>query len=340
MPTIQDVARRAGVSTATVSKVLSNTPYVAEKTRQRVIEAIEELGYKPNLAARALSSGRTHIIAVVFPYVYEAFFTDPLVLLILQGIEAECTGRGYNILLSAPRLTASGFDEHYGALLQSGYIEGMLAIDNVPQASALKPAREHRIPGVTIGYHPNEFFVRSDDFSGGRQLMQHVLSLGHRRIGVIGVPEEQHFSIRQRIAGLRAAAEESGLPFEEMPVTTGDFSVSSGAAGAGQLLGAYPDLTAIICLNDRMAMGAIQQTRASGRRVPDDLTVVGYDDIPAAATFAPPLTTINQQAVELGRTGARMLFDVLDGQRPEPVFMPTFLVMRESSAGVPASEES
>ncbi|MBN8618508.1 MAG: LacI family DNA-binding transcriptional regulator, partial [Anaerolineae bacterium] len=108
MPTLQDVAQKAGVSTATVSKVLSNTPYVSETTRLKVMEAVNELGYTPNLAARGLSSGKTHIIAVVFPYMYEAFFTDPLVLLILQGIEGECTQRGYNILLSTPRLRANG----------------------------------------------------------------------------------------------------------------------------------------------------------------------------------------------------------------------------------------
>lgn len=332
MPTIQDVAQLAGVSTATVSKVLSNTPYVAEKTRARVMAAIQELGYKPNLAARGLSSGRTHIIAVVFPYVYEAFFTDPLVLLILQGIESEITVRGYNMLLSTPHLTTTGADEHYQALLQSGYIEGLLAIDNVPLASVMKPAREQGIPGVAIGHHPHDFYVRSDDYTGGQQLMQHLTTLGHRRIGLIGVPEEEHFSIGGRMAGLRAAAEDANLDFASLPIAYGDFSVSSGAEQAAHLLEKFPDLTAMVCLNDRMAMGAIQSARSTGRDVPRDLTVVGYDNIPAAATFAPPLTTVDQQGVALGRAGARMLFEVLEGQRPQPVHLPTELVVRESSA--------
>jgi DNA-binding LacI/PurR family transcriptional regulator len=332
MATIQDVAQRAGVSTATVSKVISNTPYVSEKTRAKVIQAIQELDYKPNLAARGLSSGRTHIVAVVFPYVYEAFFTDPLVLLILQGIESEITVRGYNILLSTPRLTISGSDEHYQSLLQSGYIEGLIAIDNVPEASALQPARERNIPSIAIGYHPHEFFVRSDDYSGGQQLMRHVLDLGHRKIGIVEVPAEQHFSIAGRAEGMRAAAEEAGVSFESLPMAYGDFSVQSGADAAAKLLREHPDLTALVCLNDRMAMGAIQAARAAGRDVPGNLTVVGYDDIPAAATFAPPLTTVNQQGIELGRAGARMLFDVLDGQKPHPIHMPTMLVVRESSS--------
>jgi len=242
--------------------------------------------------------------------------------------------RGYNMLLSTPRLTAVGADEHYQALLQSGYIEGLLAIDNVPLGSVMKPAREQGIPGVAIGYHPHEFYVRSDDYAGGQQLMRHLTTLGHRRIGLIGVPEDEHFSIRGRMAGLRAAAEEADINFAGLPIAYGDFSVGSGAERMTELLEQFPDLTAIMCLNDRMAMGAIQSARSMGRDVPRDLTIVGYDNIPAAATFAPPLTTVDQLGVELGRAGARMLFDVLEGQRPEPLHMPTELVVRESSAAV------
>jgi DNA-binding LacI/PurR family transcriptional regulator len=334
MPTLQDVARRAGVSTATVSKVLSNTPYFTEATRLRVMQAVEELGYRPNLAARALSSGRTHIIAVVFPYVYEAIFTDPLVLSILQGVEKECYERGYNLLLSTPRLTPAGPDEHYLQLIQSGYIEGVLGIDNVPMASVVEVARKRGIPGVVLGHHEAAYYVRSDDFSGGEQLMAHVLELGHRQIGLIGVADEKHFSIRGRLKGLAATAAKAGLQFSAMPREDGDFSVESGAARAGRLLSQYPDLTALICVNDRMAMGAIQQARSMGRRVPDDLTVVGYDNIPPAATFTPALTTIDQQAPELGRVAVRMLFEVLEGKKPGPVHMPTYLVARDSSAPI------
>lgn len=332
MPTLQDVARRAGVSTATVSKVLSNTPYFTEETRSRVMQAVTELGYKPNLAARALVSGTTRILAVVFPYVYEAFFTDPLTLRILEGIESECTQRGYNMLLSAPRLTDHGPDAHYLQLVQSGYIDGLLAIDNVPPASVMEPARERGIPGVTIGYHPHQYYVRSDDFHGGQQLMAHVLELGHRRIGIVSVPDELHFSIGERLRGLQVAAEATGLNFSALPLAEGDFSVQSGEQAAAQLLAEAPDVTALVCLNDRMAMGAAQAARAAGRHVPDDLTVVGYDDIPAAASFAPPLTTIDQQARELGRIATHMLFEVLAGRIPEPIHVPTRLVLRASSA--------
>ncbi|MBN2305009.1 MAG: LacI family DNA-binding transcriptional regulator [Anaerolineae bacterium] len=335
MPTLEDVARRAGVSTATVSKVLSNTPYFTEETRQKVMLAVRELGYVPNLAARALSSGRTHIIAVVFPYVFEAIFSDPLTMRILQGIEAECSQRGYNMLLSTPRLTVDGADDNYLQLVQSGYLDGVIALDSYPVASALQPVHDKKIPAVAIGYHHSDYYVRSTDQAGGCQLMQHVLDLGHRHIGIIGIPDDMHFSASRRMAGLREAASTVGLELDTLPHTYGDWSMPSGVTGAIHLLTKYPNLTALICLNDRMAMGAIQQAHAMGRHVPDNLTVVGYDDIPTAALFAPPLTTIDQRAPELGQLAARMLFGVLNGDHPESIELPTYLIPRQSSARVP-----
>jgi DNA-binding LacI/PurR family transcriptional regulator len=336
MPTLIDVARVAGVSTATVSKVLSNTPYFTEATRDKVLRAVDELGYVPNLAARALSSGKTHIIAVVFPYVYDALFTDPLVLRILEGIEAELTGRGYNILLSTPRLRASGPDTHYTRLIRSGYIEGVIALDSVPMASVLEIVRQRKTPAVAIGYHPNAYSVRSDDVHGGQLQMQHVIELGHRHIGIIGSDESLHFSIEHRLEGLRQVAERHSLNFHNMPRVNGDFSVDSGIAALTEMLTAHPHLTAIICLNDRMAMGAIQAARHLGRRVPDDLTVLGYDNLPVTTASSPTLTTIEQQAPELGRIAATMLFEVLGGKQPDSVTLPTTLIARESSARLAA----
>jgi LacI family transcriptional regulator len=334
MPTLEDVATRAGVSTATVSKVLSNTPYFTEATRQKVMRAVEELGYVPNLAARALAAGKTGIIGVVFPYVYDAIFADPHVLHILEGIEAECTRRGYNILLSTPHVTPDGVDEHYLRLIQSSYIDGIIALDNVPFASVLGPVHTKGIPVVSLGYHLTDCWLRSDDFSGGFQLMRHLLDLGHRAIGIIGVPQDLNFSANYRMEGLRAAAEAAGLDFAAMPVAEGDFSVASGAACAAHLLTQSPDLTALICLNDRMAIGAIQQARRFGRRVPDDVSIVGYDDIPLASVFDPPLTTIASNAPAIGCEATRMLFDLLGGKSPEAAVFPVELIVRDSSARV------
>ncbi len=296
------------------------------------MRAVDELGYVPNLAARALSSGKTHIIAVVFPYVYEAIFTDPNIMNTLAGIEAECTPRGYNILLSTPQLASDGPDTHYQQLIRSGYLDGVIAIDSYPTASALKPVQEKRIPAVVIGYEACDYYVRHDDQAGGHQMMEHLIALGHTRCGVIDVPEDTNYGVKYRQIGVQTAAEKAGLDYEAFPRMHGDWSTSSGSMCAGELLKNHPNITALICYNDRMAMGAIQQARSMGRAVPGDLTVTGYDDIPTAAVFAPPLTTISQRSPEQGHIGAQLLFEVLDGNHPEPVELAPLLVVRQSSA--------
>lgn len=333
MTTLRSVAEKAGVSTATVSKVLSNTPYFSEKTRQKVMQAVEELGYVPNLAARALSTGQTHIIGVVFPHIYDAIFSDPFVIHLLEGVEAECSQRGYNLLLSTPRLTPSGLDENYQRLIQSNYLDGIVALDNVPSMMVLESAQEKGIPAVAIGYQDNPVYVRSDDYSGGFQIMDYVLQLGHREIGIIGVPTDLNFSIQNRLDGMQAAAQ--SLDFDKLPIVAGDFSVRSGEDCVQWLLSEHPTLTAIICLNDRMAMGAIQQAQLMGYQVPEMLTVVGYDNIPGAERFTPPITTIDQQAPLLGRAATRMLFERLSGQNPTSHLMPVQLIVRDSSGVCP-----
>lgn len=332
MPTLEDVARKAGVSTATVSKVLSNTPYFTEATRAKVMRAVEETGYMPNLAARALAAGKTCIVGVVFPWVYDGIFSDPHVLHILEGIEPECSKNGYNILLITPRLTINGVDEHYLQLIRSGYIDGIIALDNVPFASVLEPIHKKGIPVVNMGYHATRYYVRSDDYTGGYQLLEHLVELGHSQIGIIDVQPKLNFSTDQRVSGIRAAAEALGVNFATLPIARGDFSVASGEKCAAELLSLHPEVTALICLNDRMALGAIQQARRMGRRVPQTLSVVGFDDIPMAAASDPSLTTIRSDAPRMGREATRILFDVLNGQTPDPVICPVQLMKRQSSA--------
>ncbi len=331
MPTLSDVAKKAGVSTATVSKVLSNTPYFTDATRDKVMHAVKELNYQPNLAARALSKGKTSIIAVVFPYVYENIFEDPLVMSILQGIEGECTQQGYNLLLSTPQLSEDGADSHYLQLLQSGYIAGLIAIDNVTIASAAKPAIERNIPSIVIGYHPADYTVRADDEQGARELTEHVLSLGQMNIGIISVPENQQLAVNTRIQGIQQACNAHQLIFKDLPIAYGDYSIESGYLACRDLLEQNEQVNAIISINDRMALGAIQYLREIGRDVPNDCVVVGFDNIPTSAVFSPSLTTVDQQAPEQGSVAAQMLIDVLNGEQPDSVVLPTQLIIRESS---------
>jgi LacI family transcriptional regulator len=332
MPTLQDVAELAGVSTATVSKVLSNTPYFSEETRIKVMRAVEEIGYRPNLAARALSSGKTNIIAVVFPYIYDAIFKDPLVMHILEGVEIACNERQYNMLLSTPRLDDGYPDDHYMRLLQSGVIEGLIAIDNVPICSLGQAAERRNIPAVVLGIHSGAYTVRSDEQAGGACIMEHVLRAGHERIGIITVQNGTNLAIELRIAGMKAAAEAAGFDFDAMPFIRSDFSTRGGATAARELLQHDPDLTAIISVNDRMAIGAMTYLQQIGKRVPDDISVTGYDNIAISAVSNPPLTTIDQQAVELGKQAAALLFRRLQGEAPSSVVLQPSFVQRASLA--------
>lgn len=332
MPTLQDVARHAGVSTATVSKVLSNTPYFTEETRQKVMQAVQALGYRPNLLARALSSGKTHTLAIAFPYIYDAIFKDPLVMHILEGVEAVCTQNHYNILLNTPHLTPDGPDEHYQRLVQSGFIEGIITIDNIRLSSVTALAVQNNIPAVTLGYHQGDYIVRSDDFCGGQILMDYLLSLGHRRIGVISIAPG-NFAIEGREAGMRDVAKNAGI--DHLPVALGDFSTTSGYNAAQDLHTTYPDLTAIACLNDRMAIGALRYFQNAGLNVPRDVSVTGYDNIAISGITNPPLTTIDQQPGKLGETAAQMLLSILKGDQATPssvVLQPQLLVRGSCSA--------
>jgi len=332
MPTLQDVAQKAGVSTATVSKVLSNTPYFTEATRSKVMAAAKQLGYRPNLAARALSSGKTHTLAVVFPHIYDTIFKDPLVMQILEGIESVATANSYNLLLSTPRLTDGDLDEPYYQLIQSGFVEGVITIDNVPTASAARGATENGLPTIVIGLHDSQFSVRNDDEYGGQLQMQHMCELGHRKIGIIAIATHLNMAVNVRLQGMCTIADQYGVDFDALPIAYGDFSEPSGAQAAHALLDAHPQLTALICLNDRMALGAIRAVRERGLRIPDDLTIIGYDDIPTAAVYSPPLTTINQHAVQLGEHAVMMLFDVLNDNTPTPVVIAPSLQIRGTSA--------
>jgi DNA-binding LacI/PurR family transcriptional regulator len=211
-------------------------------------------------------------------------------------------------------------------------LQGVIAIDNVPIASVAAESERFNMPTVAIGYHQAASTIRCDDREGGRLLMRHLLGLGHRRIGLISVPVSEHLGIAERMAGLREEAAASDFAFDACPLVYGDFSVKSGADAASELLSQHADLTAIIALNDRMAMGAIQTVTQQGRRVPDDVSVVGFDNLSTAEMVNPPLTTIDQHGAEIGTQAAEILLGMLEDkhQMVQRVLAPT-LVERAST---------
>lgn len=334
MVTIRDVAERAQVSISTASRILSNstTEKYAETTQARVLRASLELGYRANFVARALASGKTHIVAAIFPRIYDTPFTALASLQILSGIEAYCSENGYHALLSSPRVINGVVDPSFIDMLAGGYPDGVIVDGNFHIESIMTILQQFNLPMITIGYYDHPYCLRSDNFVGGKILMQHIIGLGHRHIGIIGLPDGVSPTADERLRGLRTRAEEQGLDFDLLPRINGTFSVDSGATAALSLLANHPELTALIALNDRMAMGAARHVQEMGYRIPEQISVVGYDDLPQSSEFNPPLTTIDQHLSEWGVLAMNMLVELLDDRKPEPMILQPQLVVRKSTA--------
>jgi LacI family transcriptional regulator len=332
--TIRDVAKRASVSTSTASRILSNSTSekFSEVTQARVLRASLELGYRPNFAARALVSGQTHIIATVFPRIYDTPFTALASLQILSGIEDFCSENGYHTLLSSPRIIDGKVDPSFTNMLAGGYPDGIIIDANFYIEPIMEVLKQFKLPIVVIGYHSHPYYLRSDNFLGGRMLMQHILELGHRQIGIIGLQDGVSPTADERLKGVCAEAQDHGLDFAALPRVDGRFSADGGASAAVTLLKMNPGLTAMIALNDRMAMGAIRHLQKMGYPVPERISVVGYDDLPQSSEFSPMLTTINQHLSEWGGLAMNMLLKLIMEQQPEPVVLQPRLVVRKSTA--------
>lgn len=332
MPTIRDVADRANVSVSTASRILSNASRAkyAEATRERVLQASASLGYRPNFAARALVSGQTRIIGAVVPRHRDTPFTALASLQILSGIEAYCSDHGYHVLISSPKLAGGQLDPHFADLLSGGYLDGVIVDGHSDIAPIIDFLSSLDLPVVVLGTYPFSHHLRSDNLRGGMLMMRHLLSLNHRRIGLIALPD-----IKERMRGVRLAWEAQGLDFDSLVVEVGNFSESSGEEAAERLMSRYPDLTAIIAFNDRMALGAILRLQALGYRIPQDISVVGHDDLPRSQHANPPLTTINHQLSDWGGLAMDMLMQLMQGGCPQPIVMEPRLVLRQSTAAAP-----
>ncbi len=323
------MAKRANVSASTASRILSNSTKekYAEATRNRVLKASVELGYRPNFAARALVSGQTRIIAAVFPRIYDTPFRALASLQILSGIEAYCSDNGYHTLITSPNIIDGQLDPNFINLLSGGYLDGAIIDGHFNITPIMEFVSKLNLPLVILGHHPHTYYLRSDNLLGGRLMMQHLIDYRHRHIGIIGVPD-----ISERLRGVQMAAEESGMDFANMPFAIGDFSEDSGAAAVTTLMTQHPNLTALVAFNDRMAMGAINQLQSMGYDVPNQISVIGYDDLPRSSDFNPPLTTINHHLSEWGELAMNMLLDIMNGNTPEPIVLEPRLVLRQSTA--------
>jgi len=337
-PTIRDVAARAGVSHQTVSRVINDSPRVTEATRERVLSAIRDLAYVPSPMARGLTTNQTRSIGVVADDVSDHFFAR-----VVAGAEAEARRRGYYLMIGS----VEPDDEEIGylRLMLERRVEALiLARPSVPLDEAdLDAARSAGVPLVAVGSSDLQGVpvVDVDNRQGGYDATRHLLEAGHRRIATIVGPAGWP-SAAARFEGHRQALREAGVADDQQLVAhAADWGLESGQAAAAALLERGADFTALFAHSDLIALGAIRGLRDAGLRVPDDVSVVGYDDLPVAAYVEPALTTVHQPMGEVGARAAGIVLDrIAGGAEPEPAtqLLPAVLVARESVA--PPSHQS
>jgi LacI family transcriptional regulator len=338
--TIKEVAQAAGVSTQTISRVLNDRPDVSADTRQRVRAIIEALGYSPNALARSLIRGRSHTIGVVG---YGLRYYGPSQ--VLTGIERRANELGYSLILSLLREPESDSGEEAFKHLLDRQVDGVIWA--VPQIGSNRDwvAGQPQRPGcpvvfINTGPGPGMAVAAIDNHEGGRLAVEHLLEQGYRRIGIITGPNTWWES-QQRELGWREAMASAGISSRDLDAlkVSGDWYPSSGEAGLEALIHRDPNLEAVFALNDLMAAGALLTARRLGRRVPQELAIVGFDDTPEAPYYSPALSTIRQPLVEMGTLAVDMLIGMLEGQpgtnQSDPkwpvLWLHPTLIVRESS---------
>ncbi|HEX9938451.1 MAG TPA: LacI family DNA-binding transcriptional regulator [Longimicrobium sp.] len=329
--TTHDVARRAGVSQATVSLVLSGNPRarVAQATRERVMEAAEELGYRPNILARGLVRGKSYAIGVVVPDLTNPFFLD-----VVTGAQRVAAEAGYAVL---PGDTRESTPSRHLEALRARQVDGVI-IDGVGAAALPHDALSEL--KVVVVDEPSERWpgVASDALAAGRLAAEHLVGLGHRRLAFVGPATDVH-GFRMRERGFFQALRAAGIALPHPWLVRTPPTVSGGLAAMKTLLASPSRPTAVFCANDLIAMGALKAALKAGVDVPRELSIVGCDDIEMASVVTPELTTIAVPARELGARAARLLLRQLEGQEVsvKPTrLLPVRLVRRATTAVAPA----
>jgi LacI family transcriptional regulator, repressor for deo operon, udp, cdd, tsx, nupC, and nupG len=329
---IREVAKRAGVSTATVSRVLSRPDVVAPATRSRVLQVVERLSYAPNSVAKNLRTLKSRKLLVTVPDISNPFFS-----LVLRGIEDCAQQNGYAVLLGDTR-DDEVREERYAQMLKQKEADGLIFLGHrLPRIAAsvvreMAPRCAPVVNGCEFSPEVGVPSVHIDNPKAAFEAMEHLYELGHRRVGVITGPLASPLS-RDRLEGSFTAARRRGRQ-DDIIVKQADFSIGSGMDAAERLLSLPEPPTAIFCFNDEMAMGAIEAARRRGLALPTALSVVGFDDIRFAQCADPPLTTIAQPMREIGEATVILLLDILNGNRIDPISitLPHHLIVRSSTA--------
>ena len=330
MSTIGDVAKRAGVSTMTVSRVINNSGYINAKTRERVEQAIAELGYIPNALARSLRFKRTKTLALILTDITNPFFTT-----LARGVEDTASELGFTVMFCNTDEAQADEAEYLNLLVQK-QVDGVLLVPVHSSLDSITFLRNQHVPFVVLDRRIPTMqvdTVRCDSEQGAHQIVAHLLALGHQRIAFLSGPP-QVTTAADRLAGYRRALLDAGLA-NMAAEYFGAFNDVSGYRMTREALTAPVQPTALFATNSLMAIGALRALREAGLRVPQDISVVAFDDLPAALTFDPFLTVVVQPAYEMGRQATLLLLERLANpapDQPREIILPIEMIVRRSSA--------
>lgn len=330
--TLEDIAKKAGVSRSTVSRVINHQPSVRPEVRERVWHIIEETGYQPNLAARSLASQRTNIIGLVVPRSMQAFFSDPYFPRLTQGVATACNQ--YDFTLSLFLLQTQDEEQKlYPRITRPGFMDGFIVqTARIGDELIPKLAESSGMPFVVAGRPvnvPEASYVDVDNVAGAFSAVSYLIRLGYSRIGTITCPLYTSVGLDRR-EGYINALNERGLTVDEGLIVEGDFTETGGYFAAQRLLEQRPD--AIFAASDAMALGALRALREAQLAVPDDIALVSFDDLPPAAGADPPLTSVRQPVRRMGIKLVETLLDIIENgcDPPRRIILDTELVIRES----------
>lgn len=335
-PSLEDIARKAGVSRSTVSRVINNDPNVKHETREHVARIIEEERYNPNTIARMMVTGRTQVIGVVVPHEYHIFFNDPYYFpALLEGVAESATERDYAMLLWVRQ---SGEDESifYRRILQNGLMDGVILASAVMHNSLISYLVEMNIPLAMVerpAIHADQVsYVTVDNNAAAQRVVEHLIASGRRSIAIV-TGALDNMDGRERLEGYQQAMTNAGLSIG--PIINGEFQQQKAYEGIKRVLAQTPDqkIDAVFACSDIMAQGVYEALREAGCGIPDDIAVVGFDDLPTATRLSPPLTTMRQPLREKGALATGLLIDVIEGNThtPKHLILPATLIVRQSS---------
>lgn len=335
-PTIKDIARAANVSITTVSRALNGYSDVNENTRKKIIRISEELGYSPNMAARSLIIKKTKTIGLLLSGITRTSVKDNMAFEILCGMSDRAGELDYDLVLFSTTSQKQKMKSYKSLCLERG-VDGVIIMGMRLDDPYLQEIVESSIPCVLIDIPlqgKNVGYVTTDNVQGAFKAVDYLLRKGHRHIGMINGHEQAAVSIN-RLEGYKQGLEKSKVPFREEYVVDGSFSEQGGFEGAIKLLMRHPEITALFCASDLMAIGALQSLKTSGKNVPNDISIVGFDNIMMSAYCYPPITTINQNKYEMGYYSAQMLIDMLEGRNNQrQLTLQVELVERESVSAI------